>query len=181
MNKATKLLILPLTLLLLGSCGPTASSTVNTSSPSVTSTPVSSEIPASSEIPVSSGSDEEAKYQQNFLKYNIPAGYVEKSGTYYEHEKLAAYIAVYNALPSNYKNQPTKDGEVKIGGVHQNREQRLPTYLTYIEIDVNTYFPKARGQHRIVYSNDFRIFYTANHYGSFTEYLGYQNWTANFS
>ena len=74
----------------------------------------------------------------------------------------------------------TKPGQCRLAGVHYNREKRLPTYLTYTEIYVDTTYGQSPGRNRIVFSNNYRIFFTNNHYESFTEYIGYNNYTSNY-
>lgn len=191
MNKHFSIFAVLISALSLTSCQLSSSSSIdNISSPTfssshmISSEIISSEITSSS-IEVSSTSTYSSSvisdiYEQRREYYNIPANYVERNQKYYEHNQVAAYIAIYQDLPSNYSEKPV-NGETKIGGVHQNREQQLPLMLTYTEIDVNTYIPNARGTHRIVYSNTFRIFYTADHYKSFKEYIGYDNFISDYS
>lgn len=183
MNKHFSIFAILVSALSLTSCQLSSSSSIdNISSPTSSSSHmISSEI-ISSSIEISSASSSVISdiYEERREYYNIPVNYVERNEEYYEHNQVAAYIAIYQDLPSNYSEKPV-NGETKIGGVHQNREQQLPLMLTYTEIDVNTYIPNARGAHRIVYSNTFRIFYTSDHYRSFTEYIGYDNFISNYS
>ena len=56
------------------------------------------------------------------------------------------------------------------GDVFQNREGLLPKVKgrTYYECDIGTTGKKSRGSKRIVFSNDGLIYYTDDHYESFT-------------
>ena len=67
-----------------------------------------------------------------------------------------------------------RNGIVGGGKRFQNRERRLPTGsrrnpITYTEYDVNPYNGNRRDAERLVKGSDGRIWYTSNHYGSFTE------------
>ena len=111
---------------------------------------------------------------------------VDEDGTYIDPYLVAEYIHKYNKLPSNYltKNEARELGwesdkgnlwevtdEMSIGGdMFGNREGLLPKKegRIYYECDVN-YNGGYRGAERIVYSNDGLIFYTNDHYESFTQ------------
>ena len=104
-------------------------------------------------------------------------------------EDVAAYLNEFHELPPNYV---TKDeamdmgwessegnlyevtGGLSIGGDYYSNYQRtLPTARgrKYYECDVN-YYGGYRGAERLVYSNDGLIYYTADHYNSFTLLYG---------
>ncbi len=111
---------------------------------------------------------------------------IDENGTYTDPYLVAEYIHKYNKLPSNYitKNEARELGwesekgnlwevtdEMSIGGdIFGNREGLLPKKdgRIYYECDVN-YKGGFRGAERIVYSNDGLIFYTNDHYESFTQ------------
>lgn len=115
-----------------------------------------------------------------------PSALVEEDGVYSTPELVAAYIHTFNKLPSNYitKNEATKLGwvsskgnlwdvtdEMSIGGdKFGNREGLLPKKngRQWYECDVN-YYGGYRGSERILYSNDGLIYYTDDHYESFTQ------------
>ena len=115
-----------------------------------------------------------------------PSALVEEDGVYSTPELVAAYIHTFNKLPSNYitKNEATKLGwvsskgnlwdvtdEMSIGGdKFGNREGLLPkkSGRQWYECDVN-YYGGYRGSERILYSNDGLIYYTDDHYESFTQ------------
>lgn len=111
---------------------------------------------------------------------------VAEDGTYSSPEEVAEYIYLYGELPSNYisKSEARDLGwisdegnlwevtdEMSIGGDRfGNREGLLPEEegRVYYECDVN-YEGGYRGAERLVFSNDGLIFYTDDHYESFTQ------------
>lgn len=111
---------------------------------------------------------------------------IDEFSSYTELFDLAEYIHTYNKLPSNFitKSKATELGwkneegnlwdvtaEMSIGGdKFGNREGLLPKKegRIYYECDVN-YEGGYRGAERIVFSNDGLIFYTDDHYESFTQ------------
>lgn len=107
---------------------------------------------------------------------------VTEDGLYTSKDEVALYIATFHKLPSNYMTKSEAGGNIRniwteankasIGGdTFGNREGLLPAEVgrTFIELDIN-YSGVSRGALRIVYSSDFRIFYTDDHYDSFVEY-----------
>lgn len=111
---------------------------------------------------------------------------VEKDGRYTTPEDVAEYIHTFGTLPSNFitKKEAQKLGwdnkkgnlwdvtdQMSIGGDYfGNYEGLLPEAdgRKYTECDVN-YEGGYRGGERIVFSNDGLIFYTNDHYESFTQ------------
>ena len=111
---------------------------------------------------------------------------IYESGTYTDPRELAQYIHTYGRLPNNFltKKEALKLGwesekgnlwdvtdKMSIGGDRfGNREGLLPKEegRIYYECDVN-YEGGYRGAERIVFSNDGLIFYTDDHYESFTQ------------
>ena len=111
---------------------------------------------------------------------------VTRSGWYSTMEEVAVYISEYGRLPGNYitKNDATKLGWNKsagslwrvapgksIGGDrYGDYERQLPSKngRTWKECDID-YGGKTRNGKRIVFSNDGLIYYTSNHYSSFSE------------
>lgn len=111
---------------------------------------------------------------------------IDKNGEYSKPEEVAEYINTYNQLPKNYitKKEAASLGwesskgnlwdvtdKMSIGGdIFQNREGKLQKAegRQWYECDVN-YFGGFRGEERLVYSNDGLIFYTKDHYKTFTE------------
>ena len=98
-------------------------------------------------------------------------------------DEVALYLYTYHHLPANYmtKKQARKKGWDSgalnrtipgkcIGGdVYSNYEGLLPKIRgrTYYECDIDTLTKKNRGAKRIVWSNDWNIYYTDDHYDSF--------------
>lgn len=111
---------------------------------------------------------------------------IDENGTYTSKDDVALYIHTYGKLPKNFITKAKAqaagwDGggldSVKslygkcIGGdTFGNREKLLPTKSgrKYYECDIDTLHAKARGVKRIVFSNDGLIYYTDDHYESFT-------------
>ena len=112
--------------------------------------------------------------------------------SYSSKEDVALYIHTYGKLPSNYisKSQAkdlgwdSKKGNLwgvakgkSIGGDRfSNRERTLPYKQgrQYYECDID-YDGGHRGAKRIVYSNDGLIYYTEDHYATFTLLYGQEN------
>ncbi len=117
-----------------------------------------------------------------------PADVIDKDGSYNSAEEVALYIHTYGCLPGNYitKKEARQLGwqsgsldaiaEGKsIGGDHfGNYEGKLPDKegRVYTECDIDTDGKKSRGAKRIVFSNDGLIYYTEDHYASFTLLYG---------
>ena len=114
---------------------------------------------------------------------------IEEDGNYTSKEDVAAYIHTYHELPPNYitKEEAIEQGweasegnlwevtdELSIGGDRfYNREGLLPENegRIYYEADIN-YEGGYRGPERLVFSNDGLIYYTPDHYDSFTLLYG---------
>jgi hypothetical protein len=113
-------------------------------------------------------------------------GSIAEDGSYSTPEEVAKYIHTYGKLPMNYitKKEAAALGwessegnlwevtdKMSIGGdVFGNREGRLPKAggRKWYECDVN-YNGGYRGSERILYSNDGLIYYTGDHYETFTQ------------
>ena len=111
---------------------------------------------------------------------------VDENGRYTSPEDVALYIHLYGKLPSNFitKNKAKDLGwdsskgnlwdvtdQMSIGGDRfGNYEGLLPQAegRTWKECDVN-YEGGYRGAERILYSNDGLIYYTNDHYKTFTQ------------
>ena len=114
-------------------------------------------------------------------EYPIP-----EDGTYTTKEDVALYIHTYGKLPKNFitKNEARKLGweggslepyapGMCIGGDYfGNYEGLLPTDRKYTECDIDTLGARSRGAKRIVFSKDGLIYYTDDHYESFTLLYG---------
>ena len=110
---------------------------------------------------------------------------IEKEGRYSKPDEVALYINKYQQLPKNYltKKEASDLGwessegnlwdvsdKMSIGGdIFGNREGKLPNAQGRIwyECDVN-YDGGFRGAERLVFSNDGLIYYTQDHYKTFS-------------
>lgn len=113
---------------------------------------------------------------------------VEENGEYDTRDEVALYIHTYGHLPYNYvtrasaKKAGWEGGSLEsifpgssIGGdIFRNREGLLPkkSGRTYYECDIEATGKKSRGPKRIVFSDDGLIYYTDDHYESFTLLYG---------
>lgn len=113
-----------------------------------------------------------------------PKAAIDKNGWYYSKDEVALYINTYGCLPSNYITkaeaealgweggsvQKYKKGAAIGGSTFSNREGLLPKKKgrQYYECDIDTDGKSSRGAKRIIYSNDGLIYYTDDHYESFT-------------
>ena len=111
-----------------------------------------------------------------------------EDGVYTTKDDVALYIHLYGHLPDNFITkdeardlgwsggslEPYAPGKC-IGGSHfGNYEGLLPEAdgRSYTECDINTMGADSRGAERIVFSNDGLIYYTNDHYESFTLLYG---------
>lgn len=113
---------------------------------------------------------------------------IDKDGYYYSRDEVALYIHTYGWLPDNFitKAEARDLGwtggsveryapEMAIGGSRfGNYEGALPSAKgrVYYECDIDTLGRSSRGAKRIVFSNDGLIYYTSDHYESFTLLYG---------
>ena len=113
---------------------------------------------------------------------------LDEGGTYTTAEDVALYIHQYGTLPGNFitkkeARQLGWDGGgledyapgMSIGGDHfGNYEGTLPDEQgrTYRECDIDTRGANSRGAKRVIYSNDGLIYYTDDHYETFTLLYG---------
>jgi len=113
---------------------------------------------------------------------------IPEDGWYYSKEDVSLYLYTYGYLPENFitKNEARdlgwEGGSVEryapgcaIGGdKFGNREGILPKAngRIYYECDIDTDGASSRGAKRIVFSNDGLIYYTDDHYETFTLLYG---------
>lgn len=113
---------------------------------------------------------------------------LDEDGSYTTSEDVALYIVTYNHLPDNFmtKEEARELGwtggglddyayGMCIGGDYfGNKEGILPKEKgrTYHECDIDTLHANQRGAERIVYSNDGLVYYTNDHYETFTLLYG---------
>ena len=110
------------------------------------------------------------------------------SGSYTSKEDVALYIHTYGCLPPNFMTktearsrgweggslEPYASGKCIGGDRFGNYEGLLPDApgRIWTECDIDTLGASSRGAKRIVFSNDGLIYYTADHYKSFTLLYG---------
>lgn len=111
-----------------------------------------------------------------------PGQAIEENGSYTTKEDVALYIHTYGKLPPNFITkkaaqklgweggslEPYAPGKCIGGNYFGNYEGILPEG-NYKECDIDTLGKKSRGAKRIIYSDDGRIYYTEDHYKSFTQ------------
>ena len=113
---------------------------------------------------------------------------ITEDGVYTSKEDVALYLHVYGRLPNNFitKKQAQKlgwpggslekyaPGKCIGGDWFGNYEGLLPSAKgrEYHECDIDTLGAKRRGEKRIIYSNDGLIYYTEDHYETFTLLYG---------
>ena len=169
----------------MAACGASSPSTASQSSSaqSVSIPEKPSILPASSALdePVSDDEPEqESKIEEDSA--------IDEHGYYYSAEDVALYLYTYNKLPDNFitKSEARELGweggsvekyldSAAIGGdKFGNREGLLPKAKgrQYYECDIDTNGKNSRGAKRIVFSNDGLIYYTDDHYESFTLLYG---------
>lgn len=111
-----------------------------------------------------------------------PGQAIAEDGNYTTKEDVALYIHTYGKLPPNFITkkaaqklgweggslEPYAPGKCIGGNYFGNYEGILPEG-NYKECDIDTLGKKSRGAKRIIYSDDGRIYYTEDHYKSFTQ------------
>lgn len=113
---------------------------------------------------------------------------IDIDGTYTSKDEVALYIHTYNQLPNNFITkkmaeklgwtggslEPYAPGKCIGGDRFGNYEGLLPKKAgrTYTECDIDTLYADKRGAKRIVFSNDGLIYYTDDHYETFTLLYG---------
>lgn len=113
---------------------------------------------------------------------------ISEDGSYSSRDEVALYIHTYGHLPDNFitKKQARElgwdGGSVEVyapgkcigGDRFGNYEGLLPEKdgRSYTECDIDTLGKSSRGAKRIIFSNDGLIYYTDDHYASFTLLYG---------
>lgn len=151
--------------------------------------------PAPAEIPEAPISEETAPVEEESeAPAEEPAEAVSaiaEDGAYTTKEDVALYLYTYGCPPGNFmtKNEarelgwegggldPYADGMCIGGDRFGNYEGLLPEKdgRTYTECDIDTLHASSRGAKRIIFSNDGLIYYTDDHYESFTLLYGDEN------
>ena len=104
---------------------------------------------------------------------------IDPDGWYRDKDSVALYIHTFGRLPGNYISKTQGDRQygdyhniprnMSIGGdVFKNRERLLPSGYTYYECDIGTYGGSNRGAKRLVFTTTGIVYYTSDHYESFT-------------
>ena len=100
---------------------------------------------------------------------------IDENGIYDSKEEVGLYIHLYGKLPKNYvtKSQYNKDKYLCVGGDRfYNKEGRLPSGEIYYECDIDTYGSTSRGAKRLVWTKSGIVYYTGDHYETFTQLYG---------
>lgn len=144
---------------------------VPTTAPTQTPTESPTEAPTEAPTEVPTEAPTEAPTQQEYP--------IDPNGYYKYRDDVALYIHTFGRLPGNYisktqgnsqygsyKNIPST---MNIGGDRfYNNEGLLPSGYTYYECDIGTSGGTNRGSKRIVYTTSGIVYYTSDHYASFT-------------
>ncbi len=141
---------------------------------------------ADADIDASGGSAEYYPTDENVTGEADPIDWDE--GGYTTKEEVAWYIHTYGCLPDNFMTkaearelgweggslEPYAGGMCIGGDRFGNYEGLLPEKegRWYTECDIDTLGQSSRGAKRIVFSNDGLIYYTDDHYESFTLLYG---------
>ena len=101
---------------------------------------------------------------------------IDENGIYDSKEDVALYIHTYGKLPKNYfpKSEFNKKDKYQCCGGDRfyNKEGRLPNGETYYECDIDTYGITSRGAKRLVWTKSGIVYYTGDHYETFTQLYG---------
>ena len=158
----------------------TANDTVD--SPSQEDTAVPEDAAAPEDDPGTTAGTEDVQWE------DPAAPELDEDGTYNSKEDVSLYLHLYDHLPSNYitkgeaRDLGWSGGSVEVyapgcaigGDRFGNREGLLPKAegRTYYECDIDTIGQSSRGAKRIIFSNDGLVYYTEDHYESFTQLYG---------
>ena len=112
----------------------------------------------------------------------VTSAAIDQNGTYTTADDVALYIHTYGILPSNFitKNEAKAlgwpGGSLEeyapgkcIGGDYFGNYEGLLPDDDYHECDIDTLGKNSRGSKRIIYSDNGSIYYTEDHYESFTQ------------
>ena len=113
---------------------------------------------------------------------------LEEHGVYTSRDDVALFLHMYGRLPDNFITKKEAQalgwsgggldayayGKCIGGTFFGNYEGLLPSKAgrSYYECDIGTLHKDSRGAKRIVFSNDGLIYYTEDHYNSFTLLYG---------
>lgn len=105
-------------------------------------------------------------------------GAIDPDGVYDSKDEVALYVHTYGCLPKNYvtKSQYKSQGKPRDkccgGDRFYNNEGLLPSGYTYYECDIDTLGTTNRGAKRLVWTTSGIVYYTSDHYESFTKLYG---------
>ena len=110
---------------------------------------------------------------------------LDRDGEYTSRDDVALYLHLYGELPKNFisKNEARDLGwsggglddyayGMCIGGDRFGNYEGVLPDGSYHECDIDTLHARSRGAKRLVYADDGRIYYTDDHYESFTLLYG---------
>ena len=127
-------------------------------------------------------------YAEDTTPETTSSSAIDPDGWYYSAGDVSLYLYTYGYLPENFitkseaREYGWEGGSVEVylpgyaigGDTFGNREGLLPRAegRVYYECDIDTNGANSRGAKRIVFSNDGLIYYTEDHYESFTLLYG---------
>ncbi len=138
------------------------------------------------ELSTDKGAEASIPTSEQEIDVSEPA--LDPDGSYSSKEDVARYLVEYGRLPNNFitKKEARRlgwnggsleryaPGKCIGGDYFGNYEGNLPEVdgRSYYECDIDTLGAKSRGPKRIVYSDDGQIYYTEDHYETFTLLYG---------
>ncbi|MBP5410404.1 MAG: ribonuclease [Lachnospiraceae bacterium] len=162
---------------------PTEKAATPTATPKPTNTPTPTVTPKPTKTPTPTVTPKPTKTPTPTVTPKQSAA-IDEDGWYYDKDSVALYIHTYGHLPGNYITKKEAEalgwsggsvdkyakGKVIGGDYFGNYEGLLPQKngRKYTECDIDTK-GKSRGAKRIIFSNDGLIFYTDDHYETFTQ------------
>ena len=106
---------------------------------------------------------------------------LDRNGSYTSKDDVALYLHLYGRLPNNFITKKQAEDRygwdggslsrygMCIGGDRfYNNDGRLPGGYTYYECDIDTLYSSKRGSKRLVFTYSGIIYYTSDHYKTFT-------------
>lgn len=121
---------------------------------------------------------------------------IEEGEDYDSRDEVCAYLVQFHELPPNFmtKKEARREGweygalnqvleGMSIGGDYfGNYQEVLPVVKgrSYYECDIDTGSARSRGAKRIIYSDDWNIYYTDDHYETFTLLYGDDDYEREF-
>jgi len=146
--------------------------------------PPASSAPAWEEPSSAPAGGESAGSASSAVQEDVP----DEHGAYTTKDDVALYLKTYGRLPENFITkrearalgwqggslEPYAPGRCIGGDLFGNLEGRLPKQKgrVYRECDIDTLGARSRGAKRIIFSDDGLIYYTEDHYETFTLLYG---------